>query len=298
MARRLRGRRLVPRTNRQPGERWPVRHDLGGVLPLRRRAALDDRPGRVLPWPSEAEPGPGDRGGIPGPRRTRRQRIACPGDNPFGGGAPKLWQTEDGSTWTLVDSPTWREALANDMLISVAAGPAGVVVVGAAGSNCPACDPNPQGSSVIIHSSDGVTWDRLDLSAAFDKAYFSDVTAYPDGFVIVGRVGEADDWTGAGSGTGVPAAWTSPDGVTWVAADVEGTRGRGCDAEHGQSPARTACLPRGARPTPPRRRCWAGSVQRLGVDGRTIVAAARRDGHGSAAGDVLVRGVRACHSSG
>ncbi len=58
------------------------------------------------------------------------------GDNPFGGGAPKLWQTEDGSTWTLVDSPTWREALANDMLISVAAGPAGVVVVGAAGSNC------------------------------------------------------------------------------------------------------------------------------------------------------------------
>ncbi len=80
---------------------------------------------------------------------------------------------------------------------------------------------------MIIHSSDGVTWDRLDLSAAFDKAYFSDVTAYPDGFVIVGRVGEADDWTGAGSGTGVPAAWTSPDGLTWVAADVEGFEAAG-----------------------------------------------------------------------
>ncbi len=33
------------------------------------------------------------------------------GHNPYGGGAPKLWQTDDGSTWSPLDSPTWRDAL-------------------------------------------------------------------------------------------------------------------------------------------------------------------------------------------
>jgi hypothetical protein len=88
------------------------------------------------------------------------------------------------------------------------------------------CCANPQGPPVIIHSADGLTWERLDLSAVFDNAYFRDVTAYAGGFVIVGRIGEADV-LGAEPAVGVPAAWTSADGVTWIAAAVEGSEAPG-----------------------------------------------------------------------
>jgi hypothetical protein len=143
-------------------------------------------------------------------------------DHPFSG-APKLWRSEDGATWSPLDSPTWRDALASNTLVSVAAGPSGVVVVGAEGRSC--CTAQ-QGLPMIIHSSDGVTWDRLDLSAVFDKAFFWDVTAHAGGFAIVGRVGEADV-LGGPPAVGRPAAWTSADGVTWFAAEVEGAEAAG-----------------------------------------------------------------------
>jgi len=131
-------------------------------------------------------------------------------------GAPQLWHSEDGATWSLLDSPTWRDALTTNTLVSVAAGSSGVVVVGTEGRSLP----------LIIHSSDGVAWDRLDLGSVFDGAYFFDVTTYAGGFAIVGRVGEAGV-LGAEPPVGVPAAWTSADGVTWIAAEVEGTEATG-----------------------------------------------------------------------
>jgi hypothetical protein len=146
-------------------------------------------------------------------------RLLAVGRSPFGTGAPRLWSTEDGSTWTLLNNTSWRDALTKNTLLSVAAGPTGVVVVGAEGNMCCA---NPQGPPLIIHSADGVTWDRLDLSSVFDNAYFTDVTAYPGGFAIVGRVGQAEV-RGGPPPVGRPAAWTSPDGVTWLAAEVEGS---------------------------------------------------------------------------
>jgi hypothetical protein len=143
------------------------------------------------------------------------------GDNPFIPSAPSLWRTEDGSSWSPLDSPTWRDAWAGNTLLSVAAGPTGVVVVGAEGSG-----DSPQGPPLIIHSSDGLTWDRLDMSTAFDKAYLWDVTSYAGGFVVVGRVGEATV-LGDPPAVGKPAAWTSADGMTWLAAEVEGTEAIG-----------------------------------------------------------------------
>jgi hypothetical protein len=141
------------------------------------------------------------------------------GRTPVGTGAPVLWSSEDGSTWTLLHNASWRDALTKNTLLSVAAGPAGVVGVGAVGNMCCA---NPQGPPLIIHSADGVTWDRLDLSSVFDRAYFTDVTAYPGGFAIVGRVGEKQV-LGGEPAVGKPAAWASRDGVTWLAAEVEGS---------------------------------------------------------------------------
>ena len=86
--------------------------------------------------------------------------LLAVGHIPMGPSAPRLWRTEDGSTWSPLDSPSWRTRLLTNALLSVAAGPAGVVVVGAEGNS----GANPQGPPVIIHSSDGLTWDRLDLS--------------------------------------------------------------------------------------------------------------------------------------
>jgi hypothetical protein len=161
------------------------------------------------------------QGGIP-------ERLVAVGDSllamdrPFSG-APLLWRSTDGTTWSPLDSPTWRDALATNTLVSVAAGPRGVVVVGAEGRSC--CTAQ-QGLPMILHSSDGLTWDRLDLSAVFDRAFLWDVTPYPGGFVIVGRTGEADV-VGSEPAIGVPAAWTSEDGLTWVAAEVEGAEATG-----------------------------------------------------------------------
>jgi hypothetical protein len=148
--------------------------------------------------------------------------LLAVGHNPHGPSAPRLWRTGDGLSWTLLDNPSWKAALTNNTLISVAAGPTGVVVVAYKGSGF-----GPQGLPLIIHSPDGVTWDRLDLSAVFDKAYFYDVTAYAGGFAIVGRVGEPNTLAATESARGVPAAWTSPDGVTWLAAEVEGSQAPG-----------------------------------------------------------------------
>jgi hypothetical protein len=135
---------------------------------------------------------------------------------------PLLWRSDDGLTWTVVDSPTWRDIwLPANRLISIAAGPAGLVAAGEVISDC--CTWGP---AVIAYSADGLTWDRLDLSSAFNRAYLSDVTAYPGGFALVGRVGEADV-LGGSAGVGKPAAWTSPDGMTWLAAEVEGSEAPG-----------------------------------------------------------------------
>jgi len=148
--------------------------------------------------------------------------LLAVGPIPMGPSAPRLWRAEDGSTWSLLDNSSWKGALTANALLSVAAGPGGVVVVGAEGNS----GAKPQGPPVIIHSSDGLTWDRLDLSSVFDNAYFRDVTAYAGGFVIVGRVGEADV-LGGPPAVGMPAAWTSPDGLTWLAAEVEGAEATG-----------------------------------------------------------------------
>ncbi len=151
--------------------------------------------------------------------------LAVGGNPSIGEASPKLWRTEDGLAWSPVDSPSWRDAWTTNTLIAISGGPTGLVAVGAQGSMC--C-LNSQGPPVISHSADGLTWRPIEAPALFDGAFLRDVAAYPGGFVIVGRVGEPDDWRGRqGSGVGIPAAWTSRDGVTWVAARVEGSAAAG-----------------------------------------------------------------------
>jgi hypothetical protein len=134
-----------------------------------------------------------------------------------------LWHSTDGTAWSEIESPSWAAAWAKTRLVAVAGGSAGIVVIGLGDA------------PVIVHSADARTWDRLSLPAAFDRAVLRDVTAHAGGFVVVGSVGEPDPgWPRPIRPTtiGRPAAWESADGVTWQAADVEGTEFPGGMLQH------------------------------------------------------------------
>jgi hypothetical protein len=127
----------------------------------------------------------------------------------------RLWHSNDGATWTQIDSPSWRAAWPTGVAsLKVVGGPEGVVAVASSGH-------------VVVHSTDGQKWERVDGLPAVTGAIIRDVAAFPGGFVIVGRDGEPDPFSQAGPqpppGIGRPAAWSSDDGVTWIAAQVPGS---------------------------------------------------------------------------
>jgi hypothetical protein len=131
---------------------------------------------------------------------------------------PSLWQSDDGTTWYGIPPlGDWDSVWINHVaLMGVASTADGVVVLGMDGNLAP----------VVLHSTDGRHWSRLGLPASFDHAVPTRITAYPGGFVITGRVGDPDGMSASGQlvyGLARPAAWWSADGVTWQAADVEGT---------------------------------------------------------------------------
>jgi hypothetical protein len=146
----------------------------------------------------------------------------------WGGGPRALWESSDGIAWTAIDSPSWQDGWDGGHARGIAGGPSGTVVIGAQGSGC--C-LNPDGPAIIGHSTDGRTWTWLDDSPAFAHASFTDVEATTDGFVLVGWIGQTEAEAREGSidaePMGRPAAWTSPDGVSWIAAAVAGQESTG-----------------------------------------------------------------------
>jgi hypothetical protein len=130
---------------------------------------------------------------------------------------PSLWQSDDGSTWYGIPPlGDWNVWIPDVHLVGVAGGSNGVVVIAS----------GPDSTPVILHSTDGRTWTRVSRPPSFDHAILLDVTAFRDGFVVVGRDGQPDVPSNTGPttpGLGKPAAWTSSDGLTWTAAQVEGS---------------------------------------------------------------------------
>lgn len=129
-------------------------------------------------------------------------------------GPVSLRASTDGSRWETIDGASWQASFGSARLLGMAAGPAGVVAIGAA----------KDGSAVIVHSLDGRAWQRIS-SPAVASAVVRDVTTFGTTFVIVGRTGEADVTVDGvvQPGAGSPAAWVSSDGQAWTAADVEGS---------------------------------------------------------------------------
>ena len=84
-----------------------------------------------------------------------------------------------------------------------AVGSAGIVMIGGWYTTTPVADPH----SRIWTSADGVTWSVVD-TLPDAVTILSDVTATPDGYLVVGR--------GIGS-SGGSAVWSSADGRAWTA---------------------------------------------------------------------------------
>jgi hypothetical protein len=147
---------------------------------------------------------------------TNQAPVECPGNAscPPPDVSPVLWSSTNGTAWTRIDSPSWRDAWASGAILKVVAGPRGVLAVGF--------------PAYVTYSADGITWSALDLTSSFPHLIPEDVVAYAGGFVIVGRDGEHDHLSDAvvssqpPPGVGRPAAWVSADGVTWSAAQVDG----------------------------------------------------------------------------
>lgn len=149
-------------------------------------------------------------------------------NSPFGGGVPTLWRSIDGRTWTLVNSPTWRAAWDSNAngaghIITIAAHGDSIIALGGQG---PGCCASPDKGPILVTSSDGQTWHRLDLSSAFDHAHVLALTAFADGFAMVGYTGDYHfDLDMNLVGVSRPAAWTSADGLAWRQSSIEGDAG-------------------------------------------------------------------------
>ncbi len=136
--------------------------------------------------------------------------------------APLLWMSNDGRSWTQLTSPTWDAALRGMGVSRLLAGPDGVLAVTLG------TDP------IVLYSRDGSVWTRSSLPASVG-AIGMDAIAWSGGFVIVGRDGQPDHFSEAvinsqsPPGVGLPAAWTSADGVNWSQATVEGNQVAGAE---------------------------------------------------------------------
>jgi hypothetical protein len=131
----------------------------------------------------------------------------------------RIWQSTDGVSWTELDPTSLRAIWAGrgEQVVDVAAGPAGIIVIG---------QPENAFASIVAFSSDGREWTPIALPAR-KTAVAWDATAWHGGFVVVGRDGQADEGGSPSEpythpGVGAPAAWLSTDGLSWTQAQVEG----------------------------------------------------------------------------
>ncbi|HEX2754934.1 MAG TPA: hypothetical protein VHM48_05695 [Candidatus Limnocylindrales bacterium] len=115
--------------------------------------------------------------------------------------APTPSATDPVASWTRV--PT-TEALRGATMTRVVAGPAGLLALGS----------RDAGGFVSWWSGDGVGWTR---SAYVGTAAAGGALALPDGFVILGRIGDGPDRERA-------MTWRSSDGVQWVASPIDGLK--------------------------------------------------------------------------
>jgi hypothetical protein len=144
------------------------------------------------------------------PTTTRVIALVSPIDGALG---VEAWVSVDGATWQRDNALALPSAR---LTRSVARGN----TIVAAGSDA-------SGRSAVWRSLDGAAWIRGEPPSA--RAIVRDLATLSDGFIALGREGEADTASGGvGSpGVGLPAAWWSADGRAWTALSVEGVPAAG-----------------------------------------------------------------------
>lgn len=144
------------------------------------------------------------------------------------GGRPGIWRSPDGRTWERIQV-TFGSSPADafySRIVAVAASPQGYVIVGYVIDQVgPAVF---RARAAAWTSPDGATWARsadtvdMDVGPCVDTGEEPDcggmraVVATATGFVAVGQARTAPEFTVQSR----PAAWTSPDGVTWTRSDA------------------------------------------------------------------------------
>lgn len=121
----------------------------------------------------------------------------------------RVWLSEDGTSWSYVDEPTfggpgWQ------FISAVAAGPDGYVAAGTYILGRPGVDND----IAVWVSADGATWERV-AEETFDIPRVQRISAMihgPEGFVAVG-------YDTLATGSRIPAVWLSTDGTEWSAID-------------------------------------------------------------------------------
>jgi len=128
--------------------------------------------------------------------------------------------TSQVTSWTSTDGYWWHEGLPFDVtgldnavwIEQLVEGPAGLLALGYVpgclddGTGC-----RPQPAVGIWRSTDGLTWQRLDLAAFAGGSPF-DMAAGPKGYLATGTTADGD-----------PAAWLSSDGKAWHAVSLPAT---------------------------------------------------------------------------
>ncbi len=152
--------------------------------------------------------------------------IGYPFDND-NAGLPGIWRSADGQVWERA-TVTFGPAELGVRVNAVTASERGYVIVGWVVSG-----PGVEGGAITARaaawfSGDGATWTRADDVPDMDVGPCVDTLEEPgcggmlgvspngEGFVAVGHVRTSPE----GASPGQPAAWTSPDGLTWTRSNL------------------------------------------------------------------------------
>lgn len=142
---------------------------------------------------------------------------------------PAVWRSADGQTWERVHLDLGPGVIDrfSSPIVAITADDRGYVMVGYAQTL--AGDGQPGARAAAWTSPDGIDWTRatdsddMDVGPCVDTGEepscggMLDVAATPTGFVAVGLAMNGN------AGQGRPAAWTSPDGLTWTLASTAST---------------------------------------------------------------------------
>jgi hypothetical protein len=117
-----------------------------------------------------------------------------------------VWWSDDATTWHRASGKPFAGALVE----GIVGGAAGFIAWGGL-----------EAGASVFHSSDGVSWDRVETGDLFAGTVIHAAVAYRGGYVAIGAHVPRGPLPVGGPDGSIAAAWWSPDGRTWQAAATD-----------------------------------------------------------------------------